>query len=184
MSRPTVLSTAYAKAQSGIKGRLDGHYQHEGVKWMLARELTPPTGKSGILADDMGLGKTMQAIVTMRGNPSPTLIITIVSTVSQWRDALVSFGGYKPIIVNPSFVGILPDTDQDTVVLTTYSAFQKSTPPPCLTTTYWGRIILDEGHNIRNAKTKVFHETSAVTAHIKWILSGTPIQNTTKDLTT
>jgi SNF2 family DNA or RNA helicase len=178
------VSESYAKAQSGIKGRLDGHYQHEGVKWMLSRELTPTEGKGGILADDMGLGKTMQTIATMRGNPTPTLIITIVGTVAQWRDALISFGGYKPIIVNPSFLGILPDTEKDTVLLTTYSSFQKSIPPPCLTTAPWGRIILDEGHKIRNSKTKVFKEISNLSADIKWILSGTPIQNTTKDLVT
>ena len=177
------MEQAYNKAKAGIKGRLDGHYQHEGVKWMLKRELEVEEGgaRGGILADDMGLGKTMQAIACMRGNPLPTLIVSIVSTVQQWRDALIDFGGYKPIIINPSFTGILPEGVE--VAITTYSSFQRGSPPECLRTYDWGRIILDEGHTIRNPATKVYKEISKIDVDIKWILSGTPIQNSEKDLT-
>lgn len=178
---PTVLE-AYNKSVKDIKGKLEGDYQHEGVKWMLYRELSFNCGKGGILADDMGLGKTMQAIATMRGNPQTTLIITIVGTVGQWRDALIEFGGYRPIIVNPSFTGILPD-DID-VVLTTYSCFQKKKTTECFGAVSWGRIILDEGHKIRNATGKGHQEIARLNADIRWILSGTPIQNSVKDITT
>jgi SNF2 family DNA or RNA helicase len=182
MASSTIVTTAYARAKSSIKGRLDGHYQHEGVKWMLERELVPNEGRGGILADDMGLGKTMQAIAVMQGNPTPTIIVTLVGTICQWRDALIEFGGMRPVIVNPSFVGMLPD-DIDTV-LTTYSSFQKKVPPECFFVQNWGRIILDEGHKIRNSSTKVFKEISRINSNIKWVLSGTPIQNTPKDLMT
>lgn len=174
------INDAYTQSKARIKGRLDGHYQHEGVKWMLQRELVDQDPKGGILADDMGLGKTMQAIATMRGNEGRTLIVTLVSTVNQWRDALIEFGGYKPVIINPSFVGSLP-SDVD-VAITAYSSFQKARPPPCLVSDRWHRIILDEGHTIRNPSTKTYTEISKAHASIKWILSGTPIQNSNKDL--
>lgn len=176
------IELAYNKAIKGIKGKLEGEYQHEGVLWMLDRELNQSSGKGGILADDMGLGKTMQTIATMRGNPQTTLIITIVGIVGQWRDALIEFGGYRPIIVNPSFTGILPQ-DID-VVLTTYSCFQKQKTTECFSLVNWGRIVLDEGHKIRNATGKGHNEISKLNADIKWILSGTPIQNSVKDITT
>jgi SNF2 family DNA or RNA helicase len=185
-----LIRNAYTLSSKGLKGRLDGHYQHEGVKWMLRREFDTDSTKGGILADDMGLGKTMQAIATMRGNPTSTLIVSIVSVVSQWKDALIDFGGYRPIIVNPSFMGILPsqsdEKEKELVVLTSYSSFQKSrgNTPSCLLSRSWGRIILDEGHVIRNNKTKVFKEINSMKAQIKWILSGTPIQNGTKDILT
>lgn len=190
MMKPNLIS-AIARAKEDIKGRLDGHYQHAGVEWMLRQELGYSTANAkttgGILADDMGLGKTMQSIATMRGNPMSTLIVTMVSTLGQWKDALIEFGNFKPIVVNPSFTGILPiDDDGDVVVITCYSSFQKTRgkTPECLTMRNWGRIILDEGHIIRNEKTKVFKELSVIQAKSKWILSGTPIQNGPKDLWT
>jgi SNF2 family DNA or RNA helicase len=181
-SPSSTVELAYNKAIEGIKGRLEGEYQHEGVLWMLDRELNQTSGKGGILADDMGLGKTMQTIAAMRGNPQTTLIITIVGIVGQWRDALIEFGGYRPIIVNPSFTGILPE-DID-VVLTTYSCFQKQKTTECFSAVNWGRIVLDEGHKIRNATGKGHNEIAKLNADIKWILSGTPIQNSVKDITT
>lgn len=188
MATDARTQNAYRRSLSSIKGRLDGHYQHEGVKWMLNRELQDNNLKGGILADEMGLGKTMQMIATIQGNPKSTLIVTMVGLVGQWREALIHFGGLKPIIVNSSFLGILPESEhsESLIILTTYSCFQrpKGQTPPCLFQQDWGRIVLDEGHIIRNKKTKLYQEISRLSANIKWILTGTPIQNGTKDLTT
>ncbi|KAI6046015.1 SNF2 family N-terminal domain-containing protein [Pisolithus marmoratus] len=46
----------------------------------------------------------------------------------------------------------------------------------------WKRIILDEGHNIRNAKTKTAKAVCKLTAQRRWVLSGTPIINSPRDL--
>lgn len=37
------------------------------------------------------------------------------------------------------------------------------------------RIVLDEGHNIRNPKTKMTKAVCNLTAQRRWVLSGTPI---------
>ena len=181
------VNEAISRSTTTLKGSLQGGFQYAGQKWMLEREFDTSNIKGGILADDMGLGKTMQAIATMHGNPCPyTLIVTMVATVGQWKDALIDFGGYKPIIVTPSFMGILPPIDdfKEMIVLTSYSSFQKSRgkSPSCLKEQAWDRVILDEGHIIRNPKTKVFKEINSIVANIKWVLSGTPIQNTQKDM--
>jgi len=180
-----VIKGCIDKMNSKIKGRLEGHYQHEGVRWMLQRELDPVI-KGGMLCDDMGLGKTIQTIALICANDaiSPTLIITTVGTVGQWRDSLIGFGGFRPIIVNSSFCGLLPDDAN--VVVTAYSSFQKSkgSSPSCFKDVSWGRIILDEGHTIRNKNTKVSDNIYCLRAISKWILTGTPIQNSMKDLIT
>ena len=40
----------------------------------------------------------------------------------------------------------------------------------------WLRIVLDEGHTIRNAGTQQAQAAAAVRAERRWIVSGTPIQ--------
>jgi SWI/SNF-related matrix-associated actin-dependent regulator of chromatin subfamily A3 len=46
----------------------------------------------------------------------------------------------------------------------------------------WRRVVLDEGHQIRNASTRYAVATTTLLATSKWVLTGTPIVNTIKDL--
>lgn len=46
----------------------------------------------------------------------------------------------------------------------------------------WRRVILDEAHIIRNRLTDVAKSCYAIQAERKWILTGTPIQNSVDDL--
>ncbi|KAG8213634.1 snf2 family protein [Butyriboletus roseoflavus] len=46
----------------------------------------------------------------------------------------------------------------------------------------WKRIILDEGHNIRNPRTKMAMAVCMLTAERRWVLSGTPVINSPRDL--
>ena len=46
----------------------------------------------------------------------------------------------------------------------------------------WRRVILDEGHNIRNPTSKGASAVTAVLARSRWVLTGTPIINSLKDL--
>lgn len=46
----------------------------------------------------------------------------------------------------------------------------------------WARVVLDEGHIIRNPSTKSAVAASSLLSKSRWILTGTPIVNTIKDL--
>jgi SNF2 family DNA or RNA helicase len=57
-------------ATTTFSGRLIAPYQHDGVKWLLSRELAQDY-KGGLLCDEMGLGKTVQMLATMAMNFKP-----------------------------------------------------------------------------------------------------------------
>lgn len=46
----------------------------------------------------------------------------------------------------------------------------------------WHRVILDEGHSIRNARAKCALAACKLKAESRWVLTGTPIVNGIKDL--
>jgi SNF2 family DNA or RNA helicase len=165
-----------------LKTRLISPYQHEGVKWLVQRELSP-THPGGFLCDEMGLGKTVQLIATMLVNIKPkTLIIVPKSIVGQWCAEIKRFA---PSLGTYAFDGAkrelplkLPD-----VVVAPYSVMpQRRGAPPCaLLAVEWDRVILDEGHEIRNRKSKSHIACSALKAPIRWVVSGTPVFNSIKD---
>ncbi|KAG8857347.1 hypothetical protein FRB96_005834 [Tulasnella sp. 330] len=46
----------------------------------------------------------------------------------------------------------------------------------------WKRVILDEGHNVRNVKTRTAQAVCALEAERRWVVTGTPIINSPNDL--
>ena len=46
----------------------------------------------------------------------------------------------------------------------------------------WGRVVLDEGHYIKNRNTYTAKAAFALKADCRWVVSGTPIQNKLDDL--
>ena len=169
-------------ALKALKGRLIAPYQHDGVRWMLGRELTPKT-KGGFLCDEMGLGKTVQVIATMLGNPGhKTLIIVPKSIVNQWKEEIERFA---PSLCVHVFDGPKRKLVEADVTIAPYSVLvEKGKPkgtPTLVHSVNWGRVVLDEGHEIRNINSKVFASAKNLTAPIRWILSGTPIYNSIKD---
>ncbi|KAH7402017.1 SNF2 family N-terminal domain-containing protein [Phaeosphaeria sp. MPI-PUGE-AT-0046c] len=167
----------------------------------------PALASGGILADDMGLGKTIQTISLIMadrelGRKAPdacdaTLILAPVSVMSNWSTQIKKH-------IKPEYALRVmfwhgnrkqPITQQQIgnydVVISTYDSVssewysQKSTNLPRKSGVYsikWRRIILDEGHSIRNPKAKRTIAVSNLMAQSRWALTGTPIINNLKDL--
>jgi hypothetical protein len=51
-----------------------------------------------------------------------------------------------------------------------------------LTKIKWNRLIFDEAHHLRNKRTERYSSCEKIRAEIKWLISGTPIQNKRSDL--
>ncbi|XP_069831488.1 helicase-like transcription factor [Dendropsophus ebraccatus] len=120
--------------------------------------------------------------------PRPTLIICPLSVMSNWIDqfeqhvqAEVDLNIY--IYYGPERSRDIKTLSQQDVVLTSYSTVTHDygTDSP-LHKIKWLRVVLDEGHTIRNPnaqQTKAIHSLDSVR---RWVVTGTPIQNSLKDL--
>lgn len=153
---------------------------------MLAREAEDAEiCRGGILGDDMGLGKTFQTIGLLRNSPFTTfrtLLICPPALVAGWVAELTACGYEVAQVASGSpvwtAVSASAVAEGRAVWLTTY-------PKMCLYARFlagggWGRVVLDEGHAIRNGKgTTRWLRAMAVAkrAQCRWILSATPVQN-------
>lgn len=179
--------------------RKDNQYLNVATNFSTTTEPTLASG--GILADDMGLGKTIQIISLILANSKPlsatsskaTLIIAPVGVMSNWRNqiheharpetapsVLIYHGSGKKEAAN------LANYD---VVVTSYGALAmefkpdaKKPPVKGIFSLHWRRVVLDEGHTIRNPSSKGSLAACGLRADSRWSLTGTPIINTLKDL--
>ena len=51
-----------------------------------------------------------------------------------------------------------------------------------LSNNHWLRVVLDEGHVIRNPNAMMSKAAHALKAERRWVVTGTPIQNSMKDM--
>lgn len=146
---------------------------------------------SGILADEMGLGKTIQTIALLaylkeRGIEGPHLVIVPLSTLPNW---ISEFQRWCPSLSVIQFRGTRPERRElahsvrkgsFNVCVTTYDWVirEKGT----LSVPFWTFIIVDEGHRMKNVRSK-FHITLAEfqSTH-RLLLTGTPLQNNLSEL--
>ena len=174
------------------------------------KDQIPDLASGGILADDMGLGKTVQIISlivadplliqhTKNGGAGATLIVSPMSVMSNWSGQIykhvsnehglkiLTYHGQGKIPINPKKI-----TEFD-VVITTYETVMMEywkhgkesidgIRKHGLFSINWRRIVLDEGHTIRNPNAKKAVAACKLRAKSRWVLTGTPIVNTLKDL--
>lgn len=143
---------------------------------------SPKTSPGGILADEMGLGKTITMLALIALNiksHQQTLIVVPPVLIEQWESQSAKILGHTPLVfygASKKDTPTIPDTAL--IVITSYETMGH----PVLREKHWDRIIYDEAHHMRNAKTRTFHRGRRLTATVKWMLTGTPIQNKLKDL--
>ena len=169
-------------------------HQERGVRWCLDAEkhgtvVDGATVRGGFVADEMGLGKTYQMIGTCLCNiKRRTLIVLPKALLDQWDSIIRSTLGHLPVVYHGHNVReiTLHKLTQAPIVLTTYGMLaerrkrSEAVPNPLLRVE-WERVIFDEAHHLRNHKTAIYQGAAALSAKIRWLVTGTPIQNKRTD---
>jgi SNF2 family DNA or RNA helicase len=164
-------------------------HQLSGMKWVYTRETAPRLGvPGGFLCDEMGLGKTILMIGAMVVNlQQKTLIVLPKSLLQQWCGSLKKFANIDAFIYHGAKAKRATEDDLACqVVLTTYGMIsvrkRKKRLIHCpLWDIEWNRIIYDEAHHMRNSKSGQHAGGCRLKANIKWMVTGTPINNGRKD---
>jgi ATP-dependent helicase STH1/SNF2 len=165
-------------------------YQIKGLQWMMSLY---NNNLNGILADEMGLGKTIQTIslitylMERKQQLGPFLVIVPLSTLTNWT---LEFDKWAPGVQKIIYKGPpnTRKTQQDkirqgrfNVLLTTYEYIIKDRP--ILSKIKWFHMIIDEGHRMKNAQSKLsFTIQQYYVTRFRLILTGTPLQNNLGEL--
>ncbi|CAK7341663.1 unnamed protein product [Dovyalis caffra] len=170
-------------------------YQQEGINWLAFLKRFK---LHGILCDDMGLGKTLQASAILASDVAeccalnnnedvqPSLIVCPSTLVGHWAFEIEKYIDAS-LISTLQYIGSAQERiclrekfHKHNVIITSYDMVRKDSD--YLGRFLWNYCILDEGHIIKNAKSKITAAVKQLKAQHRLILSGTPIQNNIMDL--
>jgi len=192
-SEPRVHYELPVKIGDGITLR---KYQQECLDWLA---FLNKYGLHGALCDDMGLGKTLMTLCIIAGdfatmqkddgnNTLPSLVACPSTIVAHWvQEATRFFGHALPNIVQYSGPPRVRARARDSadfrtasLVVTSYDILSNDIAH--FEKIKWNYVALDEGHVIKNPKTKVAKAVRTLSTQHRLILTGTPIQNSVVEL--
>ncbi|KAH8874449.1 Chromodomain-helicase-DNA-binding protein 1-like [Schistosoma japonicum] len=162
-------------------------YQLQGITWLINCD---SQGHGGLLCDEMGLGKTCQVIcfilaVSNRKSDATFLIVSPLSVIENWRCELQSIA---PNLTFMTYIGdkatrrnLRSDYNKSIkILLTTYELCIND--EGFFKTLNWDYVIVDEGHRLKNSNTLLYSMLTETCLNIRFILTGTPVQNNLEEL--
>lgn len=171
-------------------------YQIDGVNWLYYKFVKQ---QNAILADDMGLGKTIQVIglfatLIQRHGCWPFLVVAPNSTVPNWRREIKN---WTPSISVVTYFGsqfsrqtafdyeMFPQGGANLrchVVIASYESMVDDAGKRILSKIPWAGLVVDEGQRLKNDKSQLYDRLSRMEFRFKVLLTGTPLQNNTREL--
>ncbi|KAL4240937.1 btaf1 RNA polymerase II [Mactra antiquata] len=175
-------------------------YQQDGVNWL---GFLNKYKLHGVLCDDMGLGKTLQSICIIATDhyrrdqkykktegpdcaPLPSIVICPPTLIGHWVYEVNKFVDKQ--YLNPLMYAGPPGERQKlqkksknhNLIVASYDVVRNDID--FFGSINWNYCVLDEGHIIKNGKTKISKAVKQLNCNHRLILSGTPIQNNVLDL--
>lgn len=172
-----------------FRGKLR-QYQNDGLSWLI---FLRNNRFGGILADDMGLGKTVQTLAFIQHSKSQIhlekqkhnpkfLLVAPTSLLYNWVHECNQF---TPDIKTIIHTGVKRSKepgsfDSYDLIITTYGLIRND--QALFSEMHFDTLILDESQNIKNHTAKTTQSINKLTADCRIALTGTPIENTIRDL--
>ena len=158
-------------------------YQKEAFLWLMTLK---KYHLNGILADDMGLGKTLEMIslISSIDFDKPILIVSPKSVIYNWENEFKIWDDSLNVKVidgdKESRSSLIVSMKGKKIYITSYDSLRNDIS--LYQNKEFSLLILDEGQYIKNAdalKTKAVKELKSES---KFVLTGTPIENSLSDL--
>lgn len=198
-ARPSVILSAGRGAEVPLRPELEKvlrAYQREGYSW-LAR--LRARGLGGVLADEMGLGKTVQVLAVLdsayaraagrseRNDRAaaplrPSLVVCPTSLVRNWAREAERFAPELRVLVwhGPKRGEQAESLGQVDLIITSYALLRRDLNT--LLEHEFEFLVLDEAQHIKNPDTHNARSARALRAQTRYVLTGTPVENTAGDL--
>lgn len=173
-------------------------FQKDTIKWMYTQE---NNHSSGLIFNEAGTGKTLCCIslISQKRSTHPkTLILCPAGLVLNWENEILKHSNFLPQDIfkytGPTRKQSLQNIHNPTFYISSYSlvsreyldknnhnkdnAFEHNS----LFSQNFSRVILDEGHYIRNWNSKLFKSITHIQSTFKWVVTATPIFNRIDDI--
>jgi hypothetical protein len=180
----------------GLRGVLHD-YQAAGFRWLVAGYLGAQGrfGSGALLADDMGLGKSLQVLSLLawlreRGEAGPHLVVAPAGLLDNWqRECHKFFGGALEPVLQVSGAQLPEGLERarnrlaaHQVVLVSYETLRRH--ELTFATVQWRVMVLDEAQKAKDPSTQIARVVRAMSARFRVALSGTPVENSLRELWT
>ncbi|MGA7904237.1 MAG: SNF2-related protein [Terrimicrobiaceae bacterium] len=168
-----------AKVELGALKQKLRPYQVQGAEWLLAKARA---GLGALLADEMGLGKTVQALALIEVLPGTTLVVCPSSLVWNWKREAERFLPEMSVLAldGPDREKRFASIPAHRLVVTSYALLRRDIER------YRGMnfaaVVLDEAQHIKNPDSQNARAACALKAQSRFILTGTPVENSLRDL--
>ena len=134
------------------------------------------------MADEMGLGKTVQTLALIEVLAGTILVVCPSSLVWNWKSEAAHFLPDLPVLVldGPDREKRFADVVTSRLVITSYALLRRDIE-------YYKRmafsaVVLDEAQHIKNPDSQNARAACALQAQSRFILTGTPLENSLRDL--
>ena len=160
-------------------------YQVDGVKWLT---ILYEHKLCGVLADDMGLGKTIEIISFLKtiDLSKPVLIVSPKSLIFNWLNEFAKFDSDSKV---KAIYGTKKEREKTikkinlnerVIYITSYDSLRQD--EELYIEKSFEIMILDEAQAIKNSKAKKTITVNHISSEVRFVLTGTPIENSVMDL--